>query len=370
MKHLRVLIAAGGTGGHISPGIALYEEFKAHACVTYILMSKRDARFAYVKNLGEGILFYSVPTLRKNPFVLLLFPFRFAFSFLIAQRILKKYAIDVVIGMGGYVSAPALWAARAKKIPFYLCEQNSIPGKVTRFFSKYAQAVFSTFESTRQHLPLAKKVLCVGNPLRKNIFSSENKMRARELFNLKHCKKVVLIVGGSQGAVRLNELVIGLKKMYAREFKDIGIIWSTGEYSYEAYKKRLQQEDIAGSVFLSAFLTNIGLAYRACDVAISRAGAGVMMELAAMGMPSILIPYPFAADNHQEGNADEFVAQGAAIKISNDDAVPEKVATVLFDLLDNPYKLDRMRQAAYKIAKVNAAEAIVMHVLNQEVRHV
>ncbi|MCX7679868.1 MAG: glycosyltransferase, partial [Spirochaetes bacterium] len=274
MSAKRVLIVAGGTGGHISPGIALYEEFKARACETYVLMGRRDARFSYVKNFEGKVIFYSAPSFSKNPFLMMAFPVRFAIAVLVAKKILKKYAIEAVIGMGGYVSAPALFAARAKKIPFYLCEQNSIPGKVTKYFAPYAEAVFSTFESTREHLQFAKRVVCVGNPLRRQIFSNEGKARARELFNMKHCKKVLLVIGGSQGAVKLNELIVGLKKMYHREFKDIGIIWSTGEYSYAMYKNRLHREDIAGSVFLSPFLTNVGAAYRACDVAISRAGAG------------------------------------------------------------------------------------------------
>jgi UDP-N-acetylglucosamine--N-acetylmuramyl-(pentapeptide) pyrophosphoryl-undecaprenol N-acetylglucosamine transferase len=278
---------------------------------------------------------------------------------------LKKYGIQAVVGMGGYVSAPMLYAARKKNIPFYLCEQNSMPGKVTRYFSRYAEAVFSTFESAHTHLPLAKKCMCVGNPIRKKIFEAKDKESARAVFNMKHCKKVILAIGGSQGAVKINELVVGLKKSFPREFMDVGIIWSTGEFSYETYKKRLQEENLSGSVFLSPFITNVGAAYRACDIAISRAGAGVMMELAAMSVPSILIPYPFAADNHQDGNADEFTKAGAAVKIANDDAVPEKVAPVLLDLLNNPMKLERMRQAAQGVSKIHAAADIATYVMKQ-----
>lgn len=358
MNITRILIVAGGTGGHISPGIALYEELKERGAEVHLLMGKRDARFTYAKELGNDILYYSAPAFSKNPFALLLFPLRFAFVVFVSKRMLKKYSIQAVIGMGGYVSAPMLYAARRKNVPFYLCEQNSVPGKVTRYFCRYAEAVFSTFESARAHLPLAKKFLCTGNPLRKKIFEMEDRDRARQVFNMKHCKRIILAIGGSQGAVKINELVVGLKKSYPREFKDVGFIWSTGEFSYETYKKRLQEENLTGSVFLSPFITNVQMAYRACDVAISRAGAGVMMELAAMGVPSILIPYPFAADNHQDGNADEFAKAGAAIKIANEDATADKVAPVLLELLNNPMKLERMRQAAHVVAKKNAAADI------------
>lgn len=365
MTTTRVLIVAGGTGGHISPGIALYEELKSQGAEVWLLMSKKDARFTYAKELGSDILYYSAPQFGKNPFALLAFPIRFACAVLISKGMLKKYTIEAVVGMGGYVSAPMLYAARSKKVPFYLCEQNSVPGKVTRYFSRYAEAVFSTFENARNHLPLAKKFYCTGNPIRKKIFEVEEKERARAVFNMRHCKKVVLAIGGSQGAVKINELVVGLKNAYPREFKDVGFIWSTGEFSYETYKKRIQEEDIAGSVFLSPFITNVQTAYRACDIAISRAGAGVMMELAAMGVPSILIPYPFAADNHQDSNADEFAQAGAAIKIANEDATEKKVAPVLLDLLNNPMKLERMRQAAFAVAKKNAAADIASVVMRK-----
>ncbi len=363
MTATRVLIVTGGTGGHISPGIALYEELKARGAEVRFLMSKKDARFTYAKELGSDILYYPAPPFGRNPFALLIFPIRFAFAVFIAKRMLKKYSIEAVVGMGGYVSAPMLYAARRKKVPFYLCEQNSVPGKVTRYFSRYAEAVFSTFENARNHLPIVKKFYCTGNPIRKKIFDVEDRERARAAFNMKHCKKVILAIGGSQGAVKINELVVELKKAYPREFKDVGIIWSTGEFSYETYKKRLQEENLAGAVFLSPFIANVQTAYCACDIAISRAGAGVMMELAAMGVPSILIPYPFAADNHQNSNADEFAKAGAAIKISNEDATAQKVAPVLLDLLNNPMKLERMRRAAHAVSKKNAGADIAAVVM-------
>jgi UDP-N-acetylglucosamine--N-acetylmuramyl-(pentapeptide) pyrophosphoryl-undecaprenol N-acetylglucosamine transferase len=167
------------------------------------------------------------------------------------------------------------------------------------------------------------------------------------------------VVGGSQGALKLNNLILGLKKAYPGEFKNIGIIWSTGEYSYEEFKYRSQNEIEAGSIFLSPYIKKIGKAYRACDIAISRSGAGVMMELAAAGVPSILIPYPYAAMDHQSKNADSFVAAGAAVVINDNEAIPEKVGPVLFDLLNNPRKLKAMSNCAKSVSKIDAEDIIV-----------
>jgi UDP-N-acetylglucosamine--N-acetylmuramyl-(pentapeptide) pyrophosphoryl-undecaprenol N-acetylglucosamine transferase len=176
---------------------------------------------------------------------------------------------------------------------------------------------------------------------------------------------VILVIGGSQGAVRINELIFGLKKDYPDDLKNVGIIWSTGDFSYQKYKDRVNNEIDEGSIYLSPFIDRVGLAYRAADIALSRSGAGVMMELAAMGVPSIQIPYPHAADNHQDKNADEFVQAGAALKITNEDAVPEKVMPVLHDLLNNPRALRQMSEKAIAVAMVDASETIVNDIVKE-----
>ena len=364
MKQITVLITAGGTGGHISPGLALYDEFRGKGAQVYFLAGNRDARFSYLKDAGEDLLLYGAPAFSRNPFKLLFFPLRFMAAVLKSRRILRKKSIDAVIGMGGYVSAPMLYAAKSAGVPLYLCEQNSVPGRVTRYFSRYSKRIFSTFEITRQFLKYNEGFSCPGNPIRKKVFVTDTREKARAAYNLKHCRKVILAIGGSQGAVKINELMIGLKKRYPSEFKNIGIIWSTGDFSYAEYKRRVQEEIDEGSIFLSPFINNVGQAYMAADIAISRSGSGVMMELAAMGVPSILIPYPFAADNHQDLNSDEFENKGASVKIKNEDAVPEKTGPVLFDLLDNAAKLERMRQCALGAAKKNAAADIADAVID------
>lgn len=357
-----VLIVGGGTGGHLSPGIALYEEFKARGVSVHFLCSESDTRFSSMKDVRkDDLLLYAAPPLTRNILKLPLFALRFAASVFKASRIIGKMNAGAVIGMGGYVSAPALIAAVFRGAPIYLCEQNTVPGRVTSFFTRYAARVFTTFKATEEYVKNQhrSKLSVAGNPIRKKVMVKASREEAKRHFNMKHCRRVVLAIGGSQGALTINELVLGLRKRFPGEFDDTGIIWSTGDYSYGRYGEAMRETADAGSIYISPFIENVGLAYRASDVAISRSGSGVMMELAAMGVPSVLIPFPYAAMNHQDKNADVFAESGAAIKISNEDAVPEKVGPVLSELLQNPTQLRKMSARALESALPDAARVIV-----------
>ncbi len=361
-----VLIVGGGTGGHISPGIALYEEFREAGVRAFFLAGRNDARFSSLKDVAaDDLLLYSAPPLSRNILKLLVFPLRFAAAVMRVRRVIRKNGIDAVIGMGGYVSAPALIAAGSCGAPLYLCEQNTVPGRVTSFFVKRAAAVFTTFEETAGYVKeeYRAKLITLGNPIRKKVFTQIDREGARRHFNMKHCRQVLLAIGGSQGAQAINELLLGLRRKYPDDFLGLGIIWSTGDLSYLRYKEEIQSAGAQGSVYLSPFIDEVGIAYKACDIAISRAGSGVMVELAAMGVPSILIPFPFAAMDHQDKNADSFVAAGASIKIANKDATPERVGPALFEMLHNPTQLQRMAAKAMEAARPHAARDIAKSII-------
>ena len=359
-KDITIMITGGGTGGHISPGVALYEEIKQRDMKAIFLAGKNDRRFSTFDDMEEGdALFYGAPTFTVNPLKLPFFMIKFLFAFLKARRVIRKNNVSAVVGMGGYVSAPSLLAARSMKVPHFLCEQNSVPGRVTRLFEKSAFRIYGTLESSTGYLKNSAAFLHAGNPIRKEVIRKESKEEARKAFHLGHCRQVILVIGGSQGALNLNKLTFGLKKDYARELKDVGIIWSTGAYSYDSFKEQVQNEIDGGSIYMSPYIDRVGLAYRASDIAISRSGAGVMMELAATGIPSLLIPYPHAADNHQDKNADDFVQAGAAVKIADKEATPENVAPILFDLLGNPRNLEKMSRQALEAARPDAAATII-----------
>lgn len=366
MNSHTLLIVGGGTGGHISPGVALYEEFAAAGVRALFLTGKKDARFSSLRDVAEAdLIYYRAPSFSRNIVKLPFFALGFAAAVFRAYLIIKKKRVEAVIGMGGYVSAPALVAARIASVPLFLCEQNTVPGKVTTFFAGSARAVYTTFELTRDYVrkELCDRLVPVGNPIRKKVLAAPDRESARRAFNMRHCKKVILAIGGSQGAMTINELVLGLKASYPGEFKDVGIIWSTGDLSYEKYKQAVQRIGDTGSLYMSPFIDEVGAAYMASDIAISRSGSGVMVELAAMGVPSILIPFPYAAMDHQDRNADEFVKAGAAVKIANADAVPEKVFPVLSELLGNATLLSRMSARARESARPDAAAAVVKSVI-------
>ncbi|HNR87153.1 MAG TPA: undecaprenyldiphospho-muramoylpentapeptide beta-N-acetylglucosaminyltransferase [Spirochaetota bacterium] len=364
MKGKNILIVGGGTGGHISPGIAIYEEFVKRGVHAFVLVGRRDARFSSLADVKDtDLLLYGAPSLTKNPFTLPVVALKFLHAYFWAKRFIARSQIAAVIGMGGYVSGPALLAAARMGVPVYLCEQNSVPGKVTRYFAKRAAAIFTTFAASDEYLKNGVKIVQAGNPIRQRVFAPISREDARRAFNLGHCKRVILLIGGSQGALRLNELMLGLKTKFSGEFADTGVIWSTGDLSYNEYREKSGRALEKGSVYMSPFIENVGAAYRASDIAISRAGSGVMMEIAAMGLPSVMIPYPFAAANHQDKNADEFVEAGAAVKIANDDATPEIAGPIILDLLGNPMRLAKMAEKALKVARPDAAKTIVDEII-------
>ncbi len=366
MVDTNVIIAGGGTGGHLIPGIALHENLIQKGIDAYLLIGKRDCENSLLEEINKDlILKYSASMFSLNILKLLQFVKNFILSFLSAIFLIKKYKINAVIGMGGYVSAPALLAGVFLKVPIYLCEQNTVPGKVTALFAKYSVNIFTTFDASKDYFKeeILSRIVLTGNPLRKGVINGVSKIEAKTFFNLKHCSKVVLVIGGSQGAKQINELILDIEKSFSRELKDIGIIWSTGKLSYQKISEEIRDVKWTSSIYLSPFIEKVGHAYIASDIAISRSGAGAMMELAAAGLPSILIPYPYAADNHQEKNAEVFHNAGAAVKIDREDINPEKVGKKLIDILNNPGLLTNMSDKALSAAKINASEGIVNKVL-------
>ncbi len=368
MDNFSILITGGGTGGHIFPGISLYEEFRGKKIKVSLLLGKKDVNFSPLsKIIKSDIHIYGAPPFTKNIFKMPFFVINFLKAAIKAAVLIKKLRIDSVIGMGGYVSAPALAAAGFLKMPIFLCEQNSVPGKVTLLFAGQARKIFTSFSLTEDYLKdgLKSRVLFAGNPLRKVIFTKADREQARKYFHLNHCKKVILIIGGSQGALQINELFLQIIKMYSTELKDTGVIWITGDFSYKKVKEELDRLGANGSIYLSPFIDEVGLAYRASNLAISRSGAGGVLEFASVGLPSVLIPYPHAADNHQEKNADAFELAGAAVKIRKDDADPERLGGIIVDLLGNPNQLARMSERAKLLAKINAAKDIAESVIKE-----
>jgi UDP-N-acetylglucosamine--N-acetylmuramyl-(pentapeptide) pyrophosphoryl-undecaprenol N-acetylglucosamine transferase len=362
MSNFSILITGGGTGGHIFPGISLYEEFKSKGMNPYMLVGKKDINFSPLSAVdGNDVFTYGVPSFTKNLLLLPLFAVNFTKAVFRAMMLIRRLKANAVIGMGGYVSAPALAASIILKVPVYLCEQNSVPGKVTSAFASRAKNIFTTLSVTTEYFKKEAqfKILHAGNPLRKEIFAKAGKDEAKKFFHLGHCRKIILIIGGSQGALQINDLFLEVKKLYSKELKDTGIIWITGDYSYNKFKEHLAKSGGNGSIYLTPFINEVGMAYKASDLAISRAGAGGIMEFAAASLPSILIPYPNAAMDHQKKNAEVFEKAGAAIRIRKEELDPDKLGGIIVDLLSNPNQLARMAEKTRSLGKINAAKDIV-----------
>jgi UDP-N-acetylglucosamine--N-acetylmuramyl-(pentapeptide) pyrophosphoryl-undecaprenol N-acetylglucosamine transferase len=361
-----LLIIGGGTGGHIAPGIALYEQCKEAGVPVVFLAGERDKRFSTLQDIGAGdLFFYNAPPFTMNLFRLPFFVLRYWLAMARAKRLIRQHRVTAVVGMGGYVSAPALSAAKRMGVAIYLCEQNAVPGKVTRVFEKHARRIYGTFAMARDYLKRPDIYVQLGNPIRTRVLVADSRDEARRSFHMQQSSRVLLVIGGSQGAVALNEMMYSVIRQYPEILKDTGIIWSTGDHSYHEFKEKAQGMVDEGAVYLSPYITNVGNAYRACDLAISRSGAGVMMELAAMGVPSILVPFPYSAMDHQDKNADEFVEQGASVKLVEKTTSPEELGRVIRELLDNQRTLKKMSDAALATARVNAAADIMNDIIGQ-----
>jgi len=362
---ITILITGGGTGGHLSPGVALYQSFKEKEVRALFLASNRDRRFSSLQEINKQDLYlYPAPVLSKNIFKLIIFLPLFLLSFFKAIRVIKQNNVQGVVGMGGYVSAPALLAAIFSKIPLFLCEQNSVPGKVTVWFEKYALKVYGTFALAKDYLKFDFKFKNLGNPLRRHIIVNKNKEEAKKFFNLGHTKKIILVIGGSQGALRVNELFFEMRKKYADDFKDFGVIWSLGDYSYPRFKSKIEQELKQGSIYISPYIKQVGLAYKAADIVIGRSGSGVMMEIAVNALPAIFIPYPYALKDHQTKNAAVFSKAGAAINLSEKDLTADKLASALLGLLNNKPALNQMSQRALAVSSSQAGDLISVDILD------
>ena len=354
----KVVIAAGGTGGHLFPALALALKLKSrNAWVEVIGKTSPVIAGEFTK---AGVTFREVPVVRipgkKTGFLLL--PFRTLWAFIFSLFYLRRTRPDAVVGMGGYVSAAPAASAIFARIPLFFCEQNLLPGKVTRFFSRWSRAVFTSFPESARHLK-SKMIIETGNPLRPFLEKKERK-DARTSLGLETDRFTVLILGGSQGAHAIN-----LKTISALEHlppQKIQLIHLTGRADLpsvrEAYEKRSFRN------YTAAFLSRMELPYSAADLVVGRAGATTIAELAFFGLPSILIPYPYAAEKHQNLNAEEMVRNGAAVMREEAEIQGKELAELITELAGNPERFSAMTASAGKLSRACAADHIADYVLS------
>jgi len=318
---VRVVFAGGGTGGHLYPAIAIadrLQELSEDGTKVEILFvgTKRGLEYRLGDSLGYPLQLINMRGLvRSFTWKNLLLPFFIVSALVRAAMLLSRFAPDIVVGTGGYVSWPILKMATIKNIPTVIQEQNSYPGIATRRGARRARRVYLGFEKARDYLQAGGEVIVTGNPVRRSI-EGGNRSEALATFGLDSDRVTILILGGSQGAHAINEAV--LKSMTTDTLSDkYQLLWQTGKRDYRDVTAKVGDKVKGRSLF--PFAARMDLVYAAADLAVARAGAITLAEMAVCGIPAILIPYPFAAENHQRINARESVKMGTALMIDQTD---------------------------------------------------
>jgi UDP-N-acetylglucosamine--N-acetylmuramyl-(pentapeptide) pyrophosphoryl-undecaprenol N-acetylglucosamine transferase len=360
---MRLLIAGGGTGGHLFPGVAVAEELRARepeAPVTFV-GTERGIEARVLPKLGWDLELIRISGLKTVGLVgAIRGALRIPGALLQSRRLLKQLKPDVVIGVGGYASGPVVLMARLRGIPTAICEQNSIPGLTNKILGRVVRRVFLAFEESRRFFK-PKKIVLSGNPVRRGLLAALAGEAA------KHSEPRIFVCGGSLGATKVNDIASNALIALAKS-ATFTIVHQTG--AADADKIRARYADAGVSAEVHAFIDQMAQQYLQADVIVSRAGATTVAELAIAGKPAILVPYPFAADNHQEINAREMADAGAALMYRQADLTPEILAETLRDLLADPDRRAKMGSAMKSLARPGAAATVVDWCLEEARKHV
>ncbi|MGE5496661.1 MAG: undecaprenyldiphospho-muramoylpentapeptide beta-N-acetylglucosaminyltransferase [Syntrophothermus sp.] len=353
----RFLFAGGGTGGHLFPAIAVAEKIKQLKPESEILFIGTRAKIEakVVPSLGFDFKTIWIKGFaRKFNLQNILFPVKVVVSMLQSLYINARFKPSVAIGSGGYVSGPAVWAASVMGARVILLEQNSYPGITTRMLEKKADEVHVSFQDTLKYLRDKNKAMITGNPVRESL-KIINRNAALAKFGLDPDKKTLLILGGSLGAASLNRAVDENLDMLNKQ--NIQVIWQTGKNYFETYKSRHNK-----LTWVNPFIDDMAAAFSACDLLVSRAGATTIAEVTALGIPTVFVPSPNVAANHQYHNALSLVEQNAALMIS-DDKVAQELGNTVTAIINYERKLKDLSWNCRKCAKPDAAFVIARNAI-------
>ncbi|TAE68073.1 MAG: undecaprenyldiphospho-muramoylpentapeptide beta-N-acetylglucosaminyltransferase [Bacteroidetes bacterium] len=360
---MKFIISGGGTGGHIYPAIAIANELKN---------IDKDAEILFVGALGKmemekvpkagykiiGLNIVGIE--RKLSIKNLLFPFKLLQSIWKAKAILKDFKPDAVIGVGGYASAPLLYAANSMNFPTLIQEQNSFAGMANKWLSKKAKKICVAYQNMDKFFP-KEKILLTGNPVRQDILhiSEEKKQQALKLFGLNPTKTTILVIGGSLGARSINETISDNLQFFIDN--DWQLIWQTGKNTYQinANEKQLLKNPLFHQ---TEFIYQMDLAYSLADVIVSRAGALAVSEICLVKKPTIFVPFPFAAEDHQTQNALALVNQNAAEMVKDNETKDFLMKKLLY-LVQNKDICNLYQKNLALLAKPNASNEIAQEVI-------
>lgn len=354
MTNYKFILSGGGTGGHIYPAIAIANELKTQfPDAEFLFVGAQDKmEMQKVPQAGYEIKGLWIAGLqRKLTLQNLMFPLKLATSLLESRRIIKQFKPNVVIGTGGFASGPLLQAAGGAGIPTVIQEQNSFPGITNKLLSKKANAICVAYGNLERFFP-KEKIILTGNPVRQDLIDIESKRdEAIAFYGLDPNKKTVLVLGGSLGARRVNQLIE--KELHNILSQDVQVIWQCGKLYFEEYKKHNQQ-----NVRVVDFIERMDFVYAAADVIISRAGASSVSELCIVGKPVIFIPSPNVAEDHQTKNAQAIVEAKGAILLKESEL--ESQFSIVFEaLLKDQGKQKQLSDNIKKLAMPNATKVIV-----------
>lgn len=356
---LRLAFAGGGTGGHLYPALAIAEAFRQRVSSVHTLFigTERGLEARVLPSLGYRLELVPVRgLLRKLTWSNLMVPVDLIRSVRQCRKLLREFQPQLVIGTGGYVSGPALLAARLSGRKFVIQEQNSFPGLANRMFGNHADAVFLSFEESRKYFRKQHQLHVVGNPVRSNLQTRTPALRqqAAQKWQLHADKTTLFVFGGSQGARRINETMVELLPRLAT-LPELQVLWVTGPSHFERIAALTQQQ----AVRVVPYIDDMNLAYALADFVLCRSGATTIFELTLCGLPSILIPFPFATADHQTFNARALEKAGAARVVLEKDLQIEALFGLINTLATDAHARREMARAALKLARPNAAAEIV-----------
>ncbi|MFK5879659.1 MAG: undecaprenyldiphospho-muramoylpentapeptide beta-N-acetylglucosaminyltransferase [Flavobacteriaceae bacterium] len=352
-KSINILLSGGGTGGHIYPAIAIANELKArYPQAKFLFVGAKDRmEMEKVPEAGYQIKGLWISGIQRSLTLKnLSFPFKLMSSLWNARKIVKQFKPDVVIGTGGFASGPTLFVASKRRIPTLIQEQNSFPGITNKLLAKKVNKICVAYDKLDRFFP-TDKIIKTGNPVRQDLLTSADTSEAKAFYKLEESKKTLLILGGSLGARAINKLVEKNIDWLVR--RGVQVIWQTGKLYYDEYKK---YDDLKG-VQTHAFLNRMDLTYAAADFIISRAGAGSISELCIVGKPTIFIPSPNVAEDHQTKNALAVVENYGAILLEEKNNT--MFQSVFENLLNDEEQQKSLCENIKKLALPNATNTIV-----------
>ena len=361
-KELRVIISGGGTGGHIFPAVSIANAIKAQRPEAKILFVGALGRMEMQRVPAAGYEIKGLPICgfdRKNLLKNVKVLYKIWKSQRMAKQIIKDFQPQVAVGVGGYASGPTLNKAAAMGIPCLIQEQNSYAGVTSKLLAKKAEKICVAYEGMERFFP-AEKILLTGNPVRQALLDTKiSREDAVKSFGFDSAKKTILLVGGSLGAKTINESV--LQHLDLVKSSDVQFIWQTGKYYSAAIAEQLKGQDIP-NLKVTDFITDMGAAYKAADLVISRAGASSISEFCLIGKPVILVPSPNVAEDHQTKNALALSTKDAAIYVKDAEA-PATLLTLAIKTVNDDAKLKSLSEHVLKLALPDSANIIAQEVI-------